>query len=122
MSKVLWIDKELTHHFLNYMYIVANAVVLRETTPSSMAVSDLNTIPDDCDRANPRSVVMVLAFGEQGLWFESRPDLIFLPCIYSYVTLLETVASIFFLFVINVSCSGKKDVLYKAGHYIIMDP
>ena len=33
---------------------------------------------------------MVLAFGVRGLWFESRPDLIFLPCIYSIVSLLRT--------------------------------
>ena len=28
------------------------------------------------------SVVMALAFGAGDLWFESRPNLIFLPCIY----------------------------------------
>ena len=36
------------------------------------------------------SVVVVLAFGARGHWFESCPDHIFLPCIYSYVSLLQT--------------------------------
>ena len=30
---------------------------------------------------------MVLACGAQGHWLESCPDLIFLPCIYSFVSL-----------------------------------
>ena len=33
---------------------------------------------------------MVLAFGKRSPWFESRPNLIFLPCIYSFVSLLRT--------------------------------
>ena len=36
------------------------------------------------------SVVMLLAFGAQGHWFKSCPDLIFLPCIFSFVYLLHT--------------------------------
>ena len=36
------------------------------------------------------SVVMVLAYGALGPWFESRPNLIFLPCIYSFVSLIRT--------------------------------
>ena len=36
------------------------------------------------------SVVMVLVFGARGHWFKSCPDLIFLPCIYSFVSLLRT--------------------------------
>ena len=36
-------------------------------------------------------VVMVLAFGERGPWFESCLDHIFVPCIYSFVSLLNTV-------------------------------
>ena len=36
------------------------------------------------------SVFMVLALGAQGHWFESYPDFIFLPCIYSFVSLLWT--------------------------------
>ena len=36
------------------------------------------------------SVVMVLAFGARGHWFESCPDLIILPCIYSFVSWLRT--------------------------------
>ena len=35
------------------------------------------------------SVVMVLAFGARGHCFESCPDLIFLPCIYSFVSLIR---------------------------------
>ena len=37
------------------------------------------------------SVVMVLAFGTQGHWFEFCPNLKFLPCIYSFVSLVQTV-------------------------------
>ena len=33
---------------------------------------------------------MVLGFGERSLWFDSRPNLKFLPCIYSFVSLLQT--------------------------------
>ena len=33
---------------------------------------------------------MELAFGARGHWFESCPDFIFLPCIYSFVSLLRT--------------------------------
>ena len=33
---------------------------------------------------------MVLAFGARGHWFKSCPELIFLPCIYSFVSLLRT--------------------------------
>ena len=33
---------------------------------------------------------MVLALGAQGHWFESYPDFIFLPCIYTFVSLLWT--------------------------------
>ena len=36
------------------------------------------------------SVVMVLAFGVQGHWFKSCSNLIYLPCIYSFVSLLRT--------------------------------
>ena len=36
------------------------------------------------------SVVQVLAFGARGHRLESCPDLIFLPCIYSFVSLLRT--------------------------------
>ena len=36
------------------------------------------------------SVVMVFDFGARGHWFESCPDLIFQPCIYSSVSLLLT--------------------------------
>ena len=36
------------------------------------------------------SVLMVVAFGAQDHWFESFQDLIFLPCIYSFVSLLQT--------------------------------
>ena len=32
------------------------------------------------------SVIMVLAFGARRLWFDSCPDLIFLPCIFSFVS------------------------------------
>ena len=47
-------------------------------------------MPNNCVRENSlSSVVMVLAFGARGLWFESCPDLIFLPCIYSFVSLLR---------------------------------
>ena len=34
-----------------------------------------------------------LAFGVRGHWCESYPDLIFLPCIYSFVSLLRTLLS-----------------------------
>ena len=51
---------------------------------------DLNTIPDKCVIILFSSVVMVLAFGAQGHWFKSCPDLIFLPCIYSFVSVLQT--------------------------------
>ena len=36
------------------------------------------------------SVIMVLACGTRGHWFKSCPDLIFLPCIHSFVSLLQT--------------------------------
>ena len=36
------------------------------------------------------SVVMVLAFGARGHWFDSCPDLIFVPCIYLFVSLIPT--------------------------------
>ena len=51
----------------------------------------LNTIPNNCVGENSlNSVVIVLALGAQGHWFESCPYLIFLPCIYSFVSLLLT--------------------------------
>ena len=37
------------------------------------------------DRILFSSVVVVLAFGAQGPWFKYHPDLIFLPCICSFV-------------------------------------
>ena len=44
-----------------------------------------------CLLLNPKSsVVMVLAFGARGLWFEFRPNHIFLPYIYPFVSLLRT--------------------------------
>ena len=49
-------------------------------------LQDLNTIPKKLFS----SVVIILTFGAQGYWFESCPDLKFLPCIYSFVSLLRT--------------------------------
>ena len=53
---------------------------------------DLNTIPNNFvkERILFSSVVMVLAFGARDHWFESCPNLIFLPCIYSFLSLLRT--------------------------------
>ena len=68
--------------------IVVN--VLRETTPSSMAASRFKYLTTALERILFSSVVMVLAFGVEGLWFKSRPNLVFPPCIYSFVSLLRT--------------------------------
>ena len=64
--------------------------VLRETTPSSTAAY-LDTIPNNCVRDN--SVLLSdygIGFSSRNPLFESRPDLIFLPCIYLFVSLLRT--------------------------------
>ena len=54
-------------------------------------LSDLNTISNSCIGGILfSSVVMVLAFGSQGHWFKSCPDLVFLPCIDSLVSMLWT--------------------------------
>ena len=69
--------------------------MLRKTTPLCMTASRLkyNTL-QNCNFVLGRilfcSVVMVLAFGARCHWFESCPDLILLPCIYSFVSLLRT--------------------------------
>ena len=36
------------------------------------------------------SLVRILAFGARGPWFVSRPNFIFLPCVYSFASLLRT--------------------------------
>ena len=60
--------------------------VLRETTPSSMPLPDLNTLPYNCVRENSLQLSgYVLASGVQGPWFKSCPNHIFLPCIYLFV-------------------------------------
>ena len=65
--------------------------VLRETTPSSMAAPDLNTIPNNCAWGNSLSLS---GYGTGILyrrpWFKPCPDLTFLTCIYSFVSLLLT--------------------------------
>ena len=48
-------------------------------------------IPTAAGKILLNSVVMVLAFGARGHWFESCPDLKCLPCVYSFsFSLLQT--------------------------------
>ena len=50
------------------------------------------------------SVVMVLAFGALGHWVESCLDLLFLPCIYSFFSLLLTLfVRVCFAMLISIS-------------------
>ena len=67
------------------------SAVLRETTPSSMAAAYLNTIPNNCVRENSLKLSGYgIGFSSRRPWFESCPDVIFLPCIYPFVSLLRT--------------------------------
>ena len=52
---------------------------------------DLNTIPNNCIRENSLELSGYgIGFSSESPWFESRPDLTFLSCIRSFVSLLRT--------------------------------
>ena len=78
--------------------MILRRVMLWMTTPSSVTGDHsfkhgcfpIQYLTTALGRILFSSVVMVLAFGALGHCFESCPDLIFLPCIYSFVSLLRT--------------------------------
>ena len=52
---------------------------------------DLNTVPKNCVRENSLKLSGYgIDISSRPPWFKSRPDLIFLLCIYSFVSLLRT--------------------------------
>ena len=102
--------------------------VLRMTTPSCMAACNLNTVPHNCVRENS---LQLSGYGvglsiRQPL-FESRQDHIFLPCIYSFLSLLRTlfVRTPFHLSghkkeITKTSKKYKKDQSYLATFYRLL--
>ena len=66
-------------------------IVLRATTPSSIADSRFKYNTNNCVRKNSVQLSDYgTGFSSERPWFESRSNLIFLPCIYSCVSLLRT--------------------------------